>query len=146
MSGTGENQQRDITESTQATSTITITPNWATNPSTDSIYKIVRSFSKKIENCFEKLQQMLYDKGQRHELILESSQIKVPLVYLVIHFICLDLMDNRDDKWGILAEEYWKKFESAFTNLKLEYDEDESLTITGDEGTYNPNRINIGRG
>lgn len=146
LKGTGVGQIRDVTGSTQSTGVITVTPNWATNPSTDSVYRIVQSFTRKIKQSFEKLETMLYDKGKRHSLILESSQIKFPLLYLTVHFICLDLSDEINDKWFTLADKYWNHFETAFSNMKLEYDVDESGGIDEDEEAHHASEIRIGRG
>jgi hypothetical protein len=89
---------------------------------------------------------MLYNKGKRQDLILESSQIKFPLLYLTVHFICLDLMDQTDDKWDKLAQEYWKKFQDSFNGLRLEYDEDGSGFIEGgDEAGQKVTELRIGR-
>jgi len=41
ISGTGAGQARVITDYTSATDTATVTPNWTTNPSSDSVYEIV---------------------------------------------------------------------------------------------------------
>jgi hypothetical protein len=133
ISGTGIGQTRDITAFAQSTGTITVTPAFVTTPDTTSIYRVVKSFSPKIKQSFEKIEDMLYSKGKRHELILESSQIKFLLIYLTIHFICLDWMDEENDKWSRLAEIYEKKFTDSFNVLKLEYDEDESGFIEGGE-------------
>jgi len=81
---------------------------------------------------------MLYNKGKRHELVLESSQIKFPLLYLTLHKICLDLMDNIDDKWDRLAKLYYDKFQNAFQGLALEYDSDESGFINDEEAQSTP--------
>lgn len=133
LNGTGEGQVRDITDFVQSTSTITVSPNWVTTPDTTSVYKIVRGFTRKIEQAFEKIAAMIYNKGQRHHLIIESSQIKIPLIYLTVHFICLDVSKESDDKWDRLANRYWDLFSTEFGNMKLDYDTDESGTIEGDE-------------
>jgi hypothetical protein len=88
---------------------------------------------------------MLYDKGKRSSLIIESSQIEIPLIYLTIHFIALDLMDTLDDKWDILSKAYFDKFQTAFNNMTLEYDEDESGYISGEEENHSATEIRIGR-
>lgn len=133
ISGTGSGQKRDITQFTQSSSSMSVTPNWTTNPDTTSIYLVVKSFNDKIRQAFEEVEQMLYNKGKRHQLILESSQIKHPLLYLALEKICRDLSDDVDDKWDRLAIAYSEKFDNHFTNMKLDYDEDDSGTITGDE-------------
>ena len=145
VSGTGDGQVRDITDFVQSTSTITVSPNWATTPSTDSVYRIVRGYTKKILQSFDKISQMIYDKGNRPALIMESSQIKIPMLYLTIHFICLDLMKEADDKWDRLAVRYWDLFQDAFGKMKLEYDADESGTISGDEEQEGVNSVRLFR-
>ena len=145
LSGTGVGQTRDISGFTKSTSTVNVTPDWGTNPSTDSVYRIVRSYHYKIEQSFTKLKQMIYNKGKMHQLILESSQITVPLLYLTVHHICIDLMKEVDDKWDRIATQYWEKFNNEFNNLKLEYDEDDSGFIQGDEEQDDPTSFRIGR-
>lgn len=145
VAGTGLGQRRDITGFTSSTSTIAVTPNWATTPDTTSVYRVVKSFTNKIKSSFEKIEGMLYNKGKRHELILESSQIKMALIYLTIHFIALDLMDNADDYWTRIADIYWKKFENEFSSMHLEYDEDESGAIDDEEKQASVNEVRIGR-
>ena len=76
---------------------------------------------------------MIYNKGNRAALIIESSQVKVPMIYLTVHFICLDLMKEAGDKWDRLATRYWDLFSTEFGQMKLDYDVDESGSITGDE-------------
>jgi hypothetical protein len=145
INGTGEGQIRDITDFVQSTSVVSVSPDWTTTPDTTSVYKITRGFSKKIIQCFDKLTQMIYDKGKRHALIIESSQIKMPLIYLTIHTICLDIMIDEGDKFDRLALVYKDNFETAFGNMKLDYDEDESGTITGDEEQSDRTTLRIGR-
>jgi len=146
LSGTGVGQTRAVTGNTQSSGVVAVSPNWATNPSTDSVYVIIKSFTNKIEKMFNTLETMIYNKGKRHSLILESSQIELPLIYLTVHSICLDLINEPDDKWNLLSDKYEEKFKLAFSNLKLEYDADESGTIVGEEEGSNPTQINIGRG
>lgn len=144
VSGTGIGQKRDITAFVQSTGVFSITPVWTTNPDSTSVYVIVKPFVKKIQAAFDNLCTMIYDKGKRHELILESSQIALPLIYLTIHMIALDLMDEADDKWARLATIYQEKFDKAFNNMKLEYDEDESGTIDEAE-KQGTSELKIGR-
>jgi len=133
LNGTGAGQVRDVTDFVQSTSVITVSPAWAINPSTDSVYKIVRGYTKKILQSFDKISAMIYNKGNRAALIIESSQVKVPMIYLTVHFICLDLMKEAGDKWDRLATRYWDLFSTEFGQMKLDYDVDESGSITGDE-------------
>lgn len=133
ISGTGVGQARPVTGFTQSTGVLTVSPNWATNPDTTSVYKVVKSYTEKIKQSFKVLETMLYNKGKRHQLIIESSQIAVPLTYLTLHKICMDLADNEGDKWDRLAIQYETKFKETFSDMRLEYDEDDSGTITDAE-------------
>ncbi len=143
--GTGAGQRRNITAFVQNTSTFTISPNWETDPDTTSKYFVVGSFTEKIAQSFKKIEKMLYDKGMRHALIIESSQIEIPLIYLTISNICLDLIRESGDKWEILYKEYDNMFKESFSNMKLEYDEDESGFIVGQESSQGVTEIRVGR-
>ncbi len=129
ISGTGVGQKRTITGFTQSSSTLNVTPAFVTTPDTTSIYSVVRSYTDKILQAFEELNQMIYNKGKRSHLIIESSQIKTVLIYLTLEKICRDLSDQLDDKWDRLSATYMEKFKEHFNNIVLEYDEDESGTI-----------------
>jgi hypothetical protein len=146
LSGTGLNQRRTITGFTQSTSTVTVTPSWTTTPDSTTTYRIVRSYTEKINQSFEELEQMFYNKGNRQSLILESSQIKVVLLFLTLEKICRDLSDETDDKWDRLAEVYMEKFDKSFNALKLDYDADESGTIDDEETASSINSLRIYRG
>lgn len=145
LSGTGSGQARDITGNVQSTSVISVSPNWTTNPDSTSVYRVVKSFTATIENCFEKIEQMLYNKGKRDALIMEASQIRVPLIYLAIHAIATDLFEEQNDRWDLIRTEYADKFEKAFTTLALDYDEDESGGVQGDEAQQFTSSIDINR-
>lgn len=145
VSGTGDAQMRDITGNTQSSGVVTVSPNWETTPDTTSVYRIVKSYSAVIEQSFEKIEQMLYNKGKRDALIMEASQIRVPLIYLTIHAIATDLFSEQNDRWDLLRQEYGKKFEEAFTTLALDYDADESGGVQGDEAQQSTSSIEIFR-
>jgi hypothetical protein len=123
-----------------------VSPVFGSAIDTTSVNRIVRSFTNKIAQSFEKIEDALYNAGKRQDLILESSQIKFPLIYLTIHFIAIDLSDDKDDKWDRLAQEYWKKYQDAYTSLRLEYDTDESGNIEGgEEQGARPFELTVGR-
>lgn len=146
LSGTGANQRRTISGFTQSSSTVNVTPNFVTTPDSTSVYRIVRSFSDKIIQSFEELEQMFYNKGNRQSLILESSQIKTVLLFLTLEKVCRDLSDQLDDKWDRLATVYMEKFDKSFNNLKLDYDTDESGFIDDQESASSINSLRIYRG
>ena len=131
ITGTGVGQQRDVTGSVQSAGTISVDPAWDVTPDTTSVYRVVKSFSTTIQQCFEKVEQMLYDRGKRDCLIMESSQIRVVLIYMVIYQIAIDLREEKDDRWGLLADDYQKRYEGAFNALTLDYDDDSSGGVQG---------------
>lgn len=145
ISGVGANQERDITGFTQSSSTFDVYPNFVTLPDTTSVYHVIKSFTNKIKNCFDKLETMIANKGKRADLILESSQIAIPLKYLTIHFICLDLIQEESDRWSILAGQYWDKFKEAFSTMAVEYDSDESGAVDSEEEQRGISSLEIGR-
>ena len=124
---------------------ISVSPDWTTNPDSTSVYRVVKSYTNKIITSFEKLEQMFYDAGRRHELIMESSQIRIPLIYLTVHFITLDLRQDIDDKWDLLVKDYWAKFQDSWSKLNLSYDTDESGTISDEESQFGVNQVRIFR-
>lgn len=145
ISGTGLNQTRNVTASVQSTSTLTVTPAFATTPDATSVYIVIKSWASVINQCFEKINQMIYDKGNRPALIMESSQIRIPLIYLTLATICLDLRDKVDDKWDMTYKEYKDMFENSFNSLKLDYDADESGGVQGEEVQQSINSLNVYR-
>ena len=145
LSGTGIGQTREITDFVQSTATVTVNPDWATTPDTTSVYMLVRSFTSQIRQSFEKIEQMLINRGKRHSLILESSEVRIPLIYLTVHHICLDLMAEEGDKWDRLSERYEAKYNQAFSEMSFQYDADDSGTITGEEENHDATSMTIGR-
>lgn len=145
LSGTGSGQTRDITGNVQSTGVLSISPAWATTPDSTSVYRVVKSFSATIEQSFEKIEQMIYNKGKRDALIMEASQIRVPLIYLCIHAIATDLFEEQNDRWDLIRQEYSEKFDKAFTTLALDYDADESGGVQGEEAQQFTSSIEINR-
>lgn len=145
IDGTGDSQKRIVTGSTQSTATLAVSPDWTTTPDTTSVYRVVKSYTQKIEQAFDELCQLIYNKGQRHSLIMESSQIKSPLIYLTLEKICRDLSGEVDDKYDRLAATYAEKFETHFGNMKLDYDRDESGSVDSEEERFDLTSLRIGR-
>lgn len=145
MAGTGSGQIRDISSSTQSSGSLSVSPNWTTVPDATSVYRVIRSFTKSIDQSFEKLEQMLYNKGRRDALILEASQIRIPLIYLTIQMIAIDLREEQNDRWDMIATTYADLFDKAFNSLALDYDADESGGVQGQEAQQTTT-LDIGRG
>lgn len=145
MAGTGAGQTRDISGFVQTTATITVTPAWTTAPDSTSVYRIVKSYSGVIQQCFEKAEQSLYNKGKRDSLILEASQIRIALIYLTIRTIAQDLREEQNDRWDLIAKDYDGMYEKEWNGLTLDYDEDESGGVQGEEVQQHVNSIRIER-
>lgn len=145
ISGTGANQSRTISGNVQSTGVVSVSLAFATTPDATSVYRVIKSFYSTIEQCFEKIEQMLYNKGKRDCLILEKTQIKVCLIFLTIATIALDLRDEQGDKWDLIYQDYSKMFETSFTTLKLDYDEDQSGGVQGQEVQTNINELRVYR-
>ena len=55
-------------------------------------------------------------------------------------------MGEEGDKWNLLASSYWDKFQIAFDQMSLAYDEDESGYIDSEEEDQaNISEFKIGR-
>lgn len=145
MAGTGASQTRDISSFVQSSGTVNVTPNWQTTPDTTSVYRIVKSYSAAIAQSFEKIEQLLYNKGKRDSLILESSQIRIVLIYLTIKTISQDLREEMNDRWDLIAKDYETLFKNSYDGLTLDYDEDESGGVAGIEVQQHISSIRIER-
>ena len=146
ISGTNEGEERAISGFVKSTSTITVTPIFTSAIDTTSIYVVEKSYTDKIAQAFDDLCTMIYNKGNRHNLILESSQLKFPLIFLTLYKIALDLSSDEGDKWDRLSIIYDKRFSDAFGGMKVEYDLDESGSIVGqDEEGRNLNTFTLER-
>jgi len=129
---TGATQERIISDFTQSSGTVTVSVAWASNPAATATYSIKRGFQQKIEGAFEEMMLDIKTKGYRPALILESSELKVPLTKKALSLICRDFLTQPDDKWDKLAVEYEKQYQDSFAKVQFQYDRDESGTIDSD--------------
>ena len=102
---TGVKQTRDITDFVQSTGTITVGSAWATTPDSTYTFEAKRGFARKIESAFEEMLIDVRSKGFRPALILESGELKVPLIKKALAMICRDFIVSPDDKWSKLAND-----------------------------------------
>ena len=54
-------------------------------------------------------------------------------------------MSETDDIWHTRANIYWEKFNLAFGSMKLDYDQDDSGTISGEEEQFGLGSLTVGR-
>ena len=67
------------------------------------------------------------------------------LIYLTISNIAMDLSKEEGDKWDRHAVKYEEKFNNFFSNMRVDYDKDNSGTITGDEEQEAPTAFVLSR-
>lgn len=130
---TGTKQIRDVTDFVQSTGTLTIGSAWASNPGATYTFEVKRGFQKKIEAAFEEMLIDVRSKGFRPALIIESGELKVPLIKKALAMICRDFTSSPDDKWARLADEYEKQYVDRFGKIQFQYDANESGNVSDSE-------------
>lgn len=142
---TGAKQVRDITDFAQSTGTITVGVAWTTNPDTTYTFEAKRGFANKIESAFEEMLVDIRSKGFRPALIIESGELKVPLIKKALSMICRDFMTSPDDKWAALANKYEEQFNDLFSKIRFQYDENESGNVSDDEKDEDMGHVRLKR-
>ena len=131
---------RDVTDFAQSSGTLTIGVAWATNPTSSYTFSVKRGFQKKIEVAFEEMLLDVKSRWFRPALIIESSELKIPLIKKALSIICRDYITEPNDKWDVLAKEYEEQYKSSFAKVKFQYDKNESGYI----GTSNEEDLDLG--
>jgi|GEM_PF-2352029 len=130
---TGVIQKRVVTDFVKSTGTITVDAAWATNPTSSYNFTLRRGFQKKIDQSFNEMMLDVNARGYRPALILESSDLKVPLIKKSLALICRDFSKEVDDKWWALSESYEKQYDAMFSKVKFQYDANQSGGIGGED-------------
>jgi hypothetical protein len=141
----GATQVRNITDFVSSSGTVTVGVAWGTTP--DSTYKFTvrRGFQKKICRAFEEVCYEIHSRGNRPALILESSELFIPMVKKSLALICKDYMKEPGDKWDILSQKYEAEYQNYMSKLVLQYDTDESGYISGSEKDKNMGNVRLRR-
>lgn len=142
---TGAKQVREITDFAQSTGTVTVGVAWSTNPDNTYTFELKRGFSQKIEAAFEEMLIDVRNKGYRPALILESEELKIPLIKKSLALICRDLIVTADDKWAILSASYEDQYKDAFQKVKFQYDKDESGNVSDSEKDQDLGNVRLKR-
>lgn len=132
-SGSVEKQVRNITDFAQSTGTVTVGVAWASNPTSSFKFIVRKGFQAKIGRAFEEICQEIHARGNRCALILESSELKIPMIKKSLMLICRDYMKESNDKWDLLSQRYDGEYQAAMQRIVLQYDTDESGYVTGTE-------------
>jgi hypothetical protein len=141
----GATQVRNITDFVSSSGTVMVGVAWGTTP--DSTYKFIlrRGFQKKIRRAFEEVCYEIHSRGNRPALILESSELFIPMVKKSLALICKDYMKEPGDKWDILSQKYEAEYQNYMSKLVLQYDTDESGYISGSEKDKNMGNVRLRR-
>jgi hypothetical protein len=142
---TGAKQIRDITDFAQSTGTVTVGVTWATTPDNTYTFEVKRGFALKIEAAFEEMLLDVRSKGFRPALIIESGELKVPLIKKALSMICRDFSSGPDDKWAKLAIDYATQYEDLFAKVKFQYDANESGHISEGEKDQDMGHVRLRR-
>ena len=128
---TGAKQVRTVTDFVSSTGTLTVTPNWGTNPDSTYSFIVRRGFAVKIEKAFGEMLDDVRRNGFRPALILESTDLHTPHVKKALAMICKDAMKESDDKWHELYKIYSQEYADAMSKINFQYDMDEGGNIDG---------------
>lgn len=128
---TGTEQTRTVSSFVQSTGTLTV-PAWAATPDAAYTYLARRGFTNKIAAAFNEMMIDVKARGYRPALILESSELRIPLIKKSLAIICRDYIMNVGDKWDGLAKDYDAQYQNIFGKVVFQYDKNESGYIGKD--------------
>ena len=141
----GATQIRNITDFVSSSGTVTVGVAWGTTPDNTYKYTLRRGFQKKIRRAFEEICYEIHARGNRPALILESSELFIPMVKKSLALICKDYMKEPGDKWDVLTQKYDAEYQAYMSKLVLQYDIDESGYISGQEKDKNIGNVRLKR-
>lgn len=142
---TGTEQVRDVTDFAQSTGTVTVGVAWTANPSSTYTFEVKRGFQAKIEAAFEEMLIDIRSKGFRPALILESGELKIPLIKKSLALICRDFVVSPDDKWASLANNYAEEYKDLFSKIVFQYDKNESGSVSKTEENQDMGNVRLKR-
>lgn len=145
LSSSASKQVRNITDFAQSTGTVTVGVAFGTTPTSSYRYILRRGFQHKIRRAFEEIRFEIFSRGNRCALILESSELKIPMIKKSLALICSDYMKEPGDKWEILSKKYESEYQNYMSKLVLQYDTDESGYISGSEKDKNLGNVRLKR-
>jgi hypothetical protein len=129
----GARQIRTVTDFVSSTGTLTVTPDWGTNPDTTYSYVVRRSFKTKIEKAFNEIMEDIRARGNRPALIMESHDLHIVTVKKSLSMICKDQIATAEDKWHTLYKIYEGEYKDSMSKMVFQYDVDESGSIDGND-------------
>lgn len=112
---------------------------------TDEIWSAESNYDDQIQEAFKILKRDLKNKGRRPHMLIDGSQLRIPLIHKTFEIIFRGFFKETGDKWHELYKEHEQKFKDEFADLVIKYDSDEDGNIDRDEKTVLASHIDLER-
>lgn len=135
LSGANKGIDRIITNYTSSTGTFTFEAVSATIDNTTEFAIVENGFLSYMQDAFSFIQEKVKNDGKDIDLFLTTSQLKELHLYKTLDLICQDKYEDADDDdmYYNRHVHYKDLFNSTYTALKADYDENEDGEISDDE-------------
>ena len=111
----------------------------------DEIWSGETNYDDQIQEAFKILKRDLKNKGRRPHMLIDGSQLRIPLIHKTFEIIFRGFFKEAGDKWHELYKEHEQKFKDEFADLVIKYDSDEDGNIDRDEKTVLAGHIDLER-
>ena len=112
---------------------------------TDEIWSDESNYDDQIQEAFRALKRELKNKGNRPHMLIDGSQLRIPLIHKTFEIIFRGFFKEAGDKWHELYKEHEQKFADEFEELVIKYDSDEDGVIDRDEKKVLASQIDLER-
>jgi len=112
---------------------------------TDEIWSGETYYDDQIQEAFKVLKRDLKNKGRRPHMLIDGSQLRIPLIHKTFEIIFRGFFKEAGDKWHELYKEHEQKYKDEFADLIIKYDSDEDGAIDKDEKTILASQIDLER-
>ncbi len=111
----------------------------------DEIWSEESNYDDQIQEAFKATKRELKNKGNRPHMLIDGSQLRIPLIHKTFEIIFRGFFKEAGDKWHELYKEHEQKFKDEFEALVIKYDSDEDGVIDKDEKRVLVSQINLDR-
>ncbi len=111
----------------------------------DEIWSAESNYDDQIQEAFKILKRDLKNKGNRPHMLIDGSQLRIPLIHKTFEIIFRGFFKEAGDKWHELYKEHEQKYIDEFAALVIKYDSDEDGIIDKDERTVLASQIDLER-
>jgi hypothetical protein len=112
---------------------------------TDEIWSTESNYDDQIQEAFKVLKRDLKNKGNRPHMLIDGSQLRIPLIHKTFEIIFRGFFKEEGDKWHLLYKEHEGKYTNEFDSLIIKYDADEDGVIDKDERKKLLGQVNLER-